>query len=322
MRKPPLPSDEEERLLALMRYAILDTPPEGVFDDAVRLAAQICGTPIALVTLVDRDRQWFKAKLGLDVSETSRDVSFCGHAILQKDLFVVADAREDPRFSDNPLVVADPPIVFYAGVPLITPDGHALGTICVKDHVPRILTTHEREALRTLGRLVTRELELRRQLVDAVTQSVEESDGAQIRNGAVWRSTFAILGTGAPAVLFRAGTETAEIFSEEFRAAAPRDPLQRDAMLRERMRTLGLGRLLELVAVVPGQEVRALVEGNFEVFLGAGSGTRCHFLRAFLATAVPALLAQPELGCRETACQGNGSDACVFELTPSHPSSP
>ena len=140
--------------------------PEQEFDDLSRLAAMICGTPIALVSLVDADRQWFKAKVGIDDAETPRDVAFCGHAILQKDVMVVPDALADARFRGNPLVTNLPNVRFYAGAPLITQDGHALGTLCVMDHVPRELTSDQKQALKSLSRLVLAQIELRRSVSD------------------------------------------------------------------------------------------------------------------------------------------------------------
>lgn len=161
MEIAPLPQDESARLDALRRYEILDTPPEEAFDSLTRLAAQICGTPIAVVSLIDPLRQWFKSKVGVTACETSRDIAFCAHAILQRAILEVPDARADPRFATNPLVISDPFIRFYAGTPLITTEGHALGTLCVIDRVPRQLNADQREALIVLGHQVLSLLELR-----------------------------------------------------------------------------------------------------------------------------------------------------------------
>jgi formate hydrogenlyase transcriptional activator len=164
--KTPAPVDEQERLDALRRYKILDTLPEPEFDDLALLAARICGTPTALVTLVDADRQWFKAKVGFEATETSRDLAFCSHAILNSDLLVVPDASTDNRFSTNPLVTGPSHIRFYAGAPLIAPGGHALGTLCVIDRVPRQLAPEQAKALHALSRQVVAQLELRRARAD------------------------------------------------------------------------------------------------------------------------------------------------------------
>ncbi len=152
---------EADRLAALRRYRILDTEPEQRFDDLVLLASHVCGTPMAAITLVDSDRQWFKARIGVSVSQTSRDVAFCAHAIQQRELFVVPDTLRDARFRDNPFVLAEPNIRFYAGAPLVTPAGHALGTICVLDREPRVLTNSQMAALDALKRQVIAQLELR-----------------------------------------------------------------------------------------------------------------------------------------------------------------
>jgi GAF domain-containing protein len=158
----PIPHNEKKRLKVLWQYEVLDTVPEELFDDLTELAACICEAPIALISLVDEKRQWFKSRVGVNVSETSRDVSFCAYAITQNDLFIVPDATKDKRFASNPLVTSDPKIRFYAGAPLITPDGQPLGTLCVIDKVPRILRPDQKQALRILARHVVSQLELRR----------------------------------------------------------------------------------------------------------------------------------------------------------------
>jgi GAF domain-containing protein len=160
----PLPKNEAARRAALASYAILDTDPEPSFDDLNHLASFICKTPIALITLVDEHRQWFKSRVGLSTEQTSRDIAFCSHAILQDDIFVVPDALEDERFRENPLVAGEPHIRFYAGVPLVNDDGYALGTLCVIDQIPRELSATEKEALKALSRLVLGQMELRRNL--------------------------------------------------------------------------------------------------------------------------------------------------------------
>ncbi len=167
MKRAPLPENETARLAALRRARILDTLPELPFDDFVKIAARIAGTPMALVSLIDEERQWFKAKHGLELSETPREWAFCAYAILEEDLFVVADAHLDDRFAENPLVVGPPNIRFYAGAPLHDEDGHALGTLCVLDRVARELDEESLVALRALSRLVSSHIALRRRALEA-----------------------------------------------------------------------------------------------------------------------------------------------------------
>ncbi len=162
----PLPANEALRLQTLQLCRILDTESEGAFDDLVALAATICDAPIALISLVDESRQWFKAKVGLDVAETSRDVAFCAHAILGSDVMVVGDATKDPRFASNPLVTGAPNIRFYAGAPIVTSQGTALGTVCVIDRKPRTLTPMQEQALRLLRQTAGHLIELRRARLD------------------------------------------------------------------------------------------------------------------------------------------------------------
>lgn len=165
MNIPPISQHEAHRLAALHDHQILDTDPEASFDDLTQLAAYICGTPIALVSLVDQHRQWFKSRVGLQATETPLSVSFCAHAIANpEELLIVPDARQDERFANNPLVTSSPDIRFYAGTPLVTPEGYALGTLCIIDHVPRTLDPHQLESLRALGRQVSSQLELRLKL--------------------------------------------------------------------------------------------------------------------------------------------------------------
>jgi PAS domain S-box-containing protein len=164
MLKPALPPDEAARLEALRAYEILDTAPGQEFDDITLLASHICGTPIAMISLVDENRQWFKSKVGTEESETSREVAFCAHGILQAEVFVVKDAILDARFADNPLVIGKAQVRFYAGAPLVNADGHALGMLCVNDRVPREITDEQKKALQALSRQVVAQLELKRSI--------------------------------------------------------------------------------------------------------------------------------------------------------------
>jgi GAF domain-containing protein len=160
--KVPEPSNETERLSALKEYRILDTGTEQSYDDITTLAAHICKVPIVMISLVDEFRQWFKSRLGVEQQQTPREVAFCAHAILQNGPFTVSDAARDRRFADNALVTGEPHIRFYAGIPLINPEGLALGTLCVVDRQPRRLSAAQLKALQALSRQVMALLELRR----------------------------------------------------------------------------------------------------------------------------------------------------------------
>lgn len=181
MKIPPIPLNEEARIQKLLGYGILDTLPEQEFEDLVQLASEICQAPISLITLLDGQRQWFKAKRGIDFSETERNVAFCSYTILEEAPLVVKNALEDERFRDNPLVQGDSEIRFYAGVPLVTPEGFALGSLCVLDTKPRELSEKQIFALQTLAKQVVANLELRLKIqeVEAQKKTLEEVNDFQ-----------------------------------------------------------------------------------------------------------------------------------------------
>lgn len=159
--------DEKGRLAALHEYSILDTLPEQIFQDVTALASLICGTPISLVSLVDADRQWFKAAVGVEMRETPREYSFCAHTLGTARTLIVGDARQDPRFAENPAVVGAPGIRFYAGAPIVTPDGHVLGTVCVIDTAPRSISPIQIAALEALARHTMALMEMRRTIAES-----------------------------------------------------------------------------------------------------------------------------------------------------------
>lgn len=236
---PSIAENEAERLDALRRYDILDTPAEGGFDDITKLAAQICDVPIALVSLVDAHRQWFKSKVGLDAPETSRDISFCGHAIHAREILEIPNALEDERFRDNPLVIAEPNIRFYAGAPLATPDGHQVGTLCVIDRVPRQLTQGQRDALVRLGRQVVTLMELR-------LANRRLARKAAFQQSILRCADSAVIATTADGVIthFNPAAErmlgyTAEEMIGKLTPATFHDPTEVDARAKELARELG-----------------------------------------------------------------------------------
>ncbi len=159
MKTPDFPANEASRLKTLQSLNVLDTEAEERFDRITRMSKRLFGVPIALVSLVDENRQWFKSCVGLGVSETPRDISFCGHAILGDDIFIIPDAASDERFADNPLVVDEPHIRFYAGCPLSSSNGDKMGTLCIIDRKPRTLTEDDLDTLKDLAMMVERELE-------------------------------------------------------------------------------------------------------------------------------------------------------------------
>ena len=194
----PRPEDEQSRLAALRDYEILDTLPESAYDDITRVAAHICNTPIALVSLVDENRQWFKARFGINARETPRDLAFCSHAILDPErIMVIEDASRDPRFASNPLVTGEPGIRFYAGAPLVTKDGHALGTLCVIDRNPGSLSPVQLDALGALARQVVAQMELRRSVARLARNALAleyANQALEKRNAQVVRSRDELAG--------------------------------------------------------------------------------------------------------------------------------
>jgi hypothetical protein len=164
VRAAPIPDNEAARLETLRQYQVLDTDSEDAFDDLTRLASYICQTPTALISLVDANRQWFKARVGIQARETPRNISFCGHAVMHQGCFIIEDALFDERFADNPLVINEPFVRFYAGMPLLSPEGFAIGTLCVMDRKPRHLDAKQIDALQMLANQVMSQLELRREV--------------------------------------------------------------------------------------------------------------------------------------------------------------
>lgn len=253
MIEPPIPDDEERRLSLLKACNIIYTPAEEAFDDVARLAADLCGTEIALITLVDSDYQWFKARVGVSQEGTARDLSFCGHCINHRHPLVVEDTHVDPRFSDNPLVTGDPQIRFYAGVPLLVDEGSAIGALSVADTHPRTLSARELSALERLARQVACELRLRRDLDRAAP--VPSSSPFPVGLGATVANRWHVireLGRGASGAVFEArdgeGTRAAlKVLLPEWRTHEEVvERFVREARVLMRLRSPHVGRLLDV----------------------------------------------------------------------------
>jgi GAF domain-containing protein len=197
MGAPIMSTNDAARVAALQKYAILDTEPEQAFDDLTLLAAHVCKTPIALISLIDDNRQWFKSKVGLSANEASRDIAFCSTAIQHSGVFVIPDTLQDERFRSNPLVISEPNVRFYAGVPLINEDGYALGTLCVIDRAPRELGPDQESALKALSRLVLAQMEFRRNLIllkEALSDRTKEEHERELELAKVQETFRRVLG--------------------------------------------------------------------------------------------------------------------------------
>jgi serine/threonine-protein kinase len=203
MEQPAIPDDEERRLALLKACNIIYTPAEAAFDDVARLAAELCGTEIALITLVDSDYQWFKARVGVEQTGTPRDLSFCGHCINHRHPLVVEDTHGDPRFADNPLVTGEPHIRFYCGVPLLVDEGSSVGALSVADRMPRKITPRQVESLERLARQIARELRLRRDTGKDVAADVDFKPAPGTVIAGRWRLVREI-GRGATGAVFEA----------------------------------------------------------------------------------------------------------------------
>ncbi|HMI90699.1 MAG TPA: diguanylate cyclase [Polyangiales bacterium] len=293
MVAPPKPPDEDARLMALAALEILDTEPEQEFDAIVKLAAEICEVPIALVSLVDERRQWFKARVGLETRETPRDVAYCAHAISEDRTLIVPNAALDARFKDNPLRTGPPRAEFYAGVPLRTGAGHNIGTLCVIDHFPRSLSAAQQSALEALAAQVVRLLELRRTALlqretlasmrasDAVLRHAHESVAPRVREWS--RSAFVlacVLGVSALLASFWVRSTVSAASAARLERAAERGAF----FVQERARAYaqivrGAGALFRGSEHVTGEELRRYaegleLEGNYPGLLGLGYAER------------------------------------------------
>lgn len=261
MIEPQIPENEPERLAALQEYQILDTLPEKDFDDITKIAAEICGTPISLVSLIDPDRQWFKSHHGLGATETPRRVAFCAHAINKPDeVLVVPDASKDERFHDNPLSTDAPDVIFYAGAPLISPDGFALGTLCVIDHEPRDISPGQVDTLKSLANQVMGQLELRKKI------RLLESSKTQLEDANKHLSSFAHMVAHDLKAPLRGISSVVSWMKEEFSDELGEEGLKYIDLLDERsvkMNTLIEGLLAYAKSIRLGdQEKESFLLGN------------------------------------------------------------
>jgi len=253
MLKAAIPEDEQQRLALLKACRIIYTPAEEAFDDVARLAAELCGTEIALITLVDADYQWFKARVGVQQTGTARDLSFCGHCINHKHPLIVEDTLLDARFADNPLVTGDPNIRFYAGVPLLIDEGSSIGALSVADRSPRTLTARQLTSLERLARQVSRELSLRRHLERS--ESKRPSGDFPVALGATVAGRWQItreLGRGATGAVFEARDSAGErvaikVLLPEWRSNEEVvERFAREARVLMRLKTQHVGKLLDV----------------------------------------------------------------------------
>lgn len=257
LQKPDIPINEQSRLETLRSYAILDTPPDDEFDRFTRLAKKLFEVPIALISLVDENRQWFKSCVGLSASETSRDISFCGHAILGDAPFIIPNALKDARFSDNPLVVDDPNIRFYAGCPLSAHNGDKLGTLCIIDRKPRKLSLGDVEALADLSALVEHQLSTEQlATMDELTQTLNRRGFGQLAQ----HSLSLCIREGLPASLIFIDLNNFKMINDTYGHIEGDDALM---LFAEQLR--GTFRESDIVARLGGDEFAVLLTNNKQV---------------------------------------------------------
>jgi diguanylate cyclase (GGDEF)-like protein len=292
MKEPSLPIDETQRLLSLHSLRLLDTPDEERFDRITRMARRMFGVDICLVSLVDANRQWFKSKTGLDACETGRDISFCGHAILSDDIFIVEDTLEDERFADNPLVTGAPHIRFYAGFPIKSPDGRRIGTLCLIHPEPHKLTADEELTLKDLGRMVEDEIRITSEaVIDELTKVANRRGFHMFAN-----QTLAVCRrTGTPAELAFFDLDGFKEINDTYGHAAGDDLLVYFAELLVKCfrNADAIGRLGgdEFVALLVGSDGESDVALNRLLVLGADSDCE---IRRKLAWSVGVIRFDPE----------------------------